>query len=76
MTKFKAVATILGLTLCLAACQKTKTQNSATDTSVNAAAMTDVNGTDQNAALDQNASANTADNGERTDTGPRGNPHG
>lgn len=81
MKQFKVVAAVFGMTLCVAACHKTQTENSAEDNSMNAAApeaaTPEANAAAENAAVENSAAPeNAANNGERTDTGPRGKPNG
>jgi hypothetical protein len=84
MKQFKAIVAVLGMALCVTGCNLTKNQN-AEQNSVNAAApenaMPAANAAANdaaNAAVENNstAPANATNNGERTDTGPRGNPNG
>ena len=89
MKSFKAMIALVGVALCLSACPKNTTNdNIATDMNAatndaGAAAVNALNAADNsvNAAGNavDNASAalsKAASNGERTDTGPRGNPGG
>jgi uncharacterized lipoprotein len=82
MKRFKVTVAVLGMTLCVAACNKTRTTNSSEDNSMNAAtpeaATPEANAAAENAATENNVAVpeNAANNGERTDTGPRGNPNG
>jgi len=81
MKNLKAIIAIVGIAFCLSACPKKPTTNNADENSVNAAApaATTPEANDAaNAVVDNNAAtpANVTANGERTDTGPRGNPNG
>jgi len=83
MKNLKAIIAIVGIAVCLSACPKKPTANNAADeNSVNAAASEattpEANAAAENAVVDNNAAtpANVTNNGERTDTGPRGNPNG
>lgn len=84
MKQFKAIVAVLGMALCVAGCKQTKTEN-ADQNSMNAAAPENASpeanaaaNADANAAVENkmSAPANATNNGERTDTGPRGNPNG
>lgn len=84
MKQFKAIAAVLGMALCVAGCHP-KGDANADQNAVNAAApeaaAPETNAAANeaaNAAVENNsaAPANASTNGERTDTGPRGNPNG
>ena len=84
MKHFKAIVGVVGMALCVTGCNQTKTENAA-DNSMNAAAPEAASpaanaaaNADANAAVENNMSApaNATNNGDRTDTGPRGNPNG
>jgi hypothetical protein len=82
MKLLKTSIAIVGITLCVAACNKTATQNNAAEeNAVNAAApeanAPEANAAAENAALGNmaapaNAEANATGNGAKTDPGPRG----
>lgn len=83
MKLFKAIAAVAGMALCVTGCNMTKHEN-AEQNSVNAAAPENAapaanaaaNAGANAAANNMAAPANATNNGERTDTGPRGNPNG
>lgn len=85
MKNVKAIIAIVGIAFCLSACPKKPTANNADENSVNAAAP-QANEAAENAAAANVAADNAAlgnastkakpNGGERTDTGPRGNPNG
>ena len=81
MKQFKAIIAVLGMALCVTGCHLTKHKN-AEQNSVNAAAPENAAPAAANAAANAAAEnksaapANATNNGERTDTGPRGNPNG
>ena len=87
MKNVKAIVAIVGIAFCLSACPKKPAQNMAADeNSVNAAAPQSNEAAAENAAAANVAADNAAlgnastkakpNGGERTDTGPRGNPNG
>lgn len=83
MKQFKAIAAVVGMALCVTGCNVTKHENAEQNSmnaaapenaapAANAAANADANAAENNMA----APANATNNGDRTDTGPRGNPNG
>lgn len=83
MKLLKTSIAIVGITLCVAACNKTASQNNAADENVVNAAAPDMNAPAANAAAENaalgsnmatpaNAAANATGNGAKTDNGPRG----
>jgi hypothetical protein len=85
MKNLKAIIAIVGIAFCLSACPKKPVTNNADENSMNAAAP-EANAAAENVAADNVADENAAlgnastkakpNGGERTDTGPRGNPNG
>lgn len=77
MRMLKTSIAIVGIALCVAACNKTTTQNNAADENAMNAAAPDMNApaanaAAENAAIENNATANATGNGSKTDPGPRG----
>ena len=84
MKNDKAIVAIVGIAFCLSACPKKPAQNTAADeNAVNAtapapapAANVEAGNAADNAALGNASTKAKPNGGERTDTGPRGNPNG
>lgn len=78
MKSFKAIVAIIGMALCVSACPKPQADNTAEDNAMMNAAAPEAAMPEANAAIENNMAMpeNGVDNGERTDTGPRGNPGG
>jgi hypothetical protein len=72
MKLLKASIIVIGITLCVAACKKTESQNTATDNTITATAPAPA-APEMNAAAANNMAApdNAIGNGDRTDDGPR-----
>ena len=73
MKFLKASIVALGLTLCVAACNKTpKAEDNTMNAAAPEAAAPEANAAAENATTDNNAVENATNNGDKTDTGPRG----